>query len=397
MARPLHRLTENTASFVWSEDCQRAFDQLRTCFCSAPVLAYPDFSRPFILDTDASDVGLGGVLSQVDDEGREHVIAYGSRLLTKPERKYWVTRRELLAVITFIQQYRPYLICQKFMLRTDHGSLTWLKNFKDPEGQLARWLERLQELEFDIVHRKGKVHCNADALSRLPCCQCGQPNHDTTPAAEVAVAALQLPEFCESETLRQVQLADPVVGALLRGKEAGSRPEVTAFPALSKTVRRYLQIWEQLEVESGILCRRRRSDGVAPQALQTVIPDALTEEVLSDLHEGTMDGHLGADKTLGRLQERFYWPGHYSHVREWCRDCTVCASHKSPPASRRAPLQPITTSYPLQLVATDIMGPLPESTAGNSYILVVADYFTRYVEALTNPEPGSDNSGTTSS
>ena len=385
VARPLHRLTEKTASFVWSEDCQRAFDQLRTCLCSAPVLAYPDFSRPFILDTDASDVGLGGVLSQVDDEGRERVIAYGSRLLTKPERKYCVTRRELLAVITFIQQYRPYLICQKFMLRTDHGSLTWLKNFKDPEGQLARWLERLQELEFDIVHRKGKVHCNADALSRLPCRQCGRPNHDTAPAAEVAVAALQLPDFCESETLRQVQLADPVVGALLRGKEAGSRPEVTAFPALSKTVRRYLQIWEQLEVQSGILCRRRRSDGVAPQTLQTVIPDALREEVLSDLHEGKMGGHLGADKTLGRLRERFYWPGHYSHVREWCRDCAVCASRKSPPASRRAPLQPITTSYPLQLVATDIMGPLPESTAGNSYILVVADYFTRYVEAYPIP------------
>ena len=105
LARPLHRLTERTAPFTWTQECQESFDRLRECLCSAPILAYPDFQRPFILDTDASDTGLGGVLSQADDQGRERVIAYGSRLLTKPERKYCVTRRELLAAVTFIQQY----------------------------------------------------------------------------------------------------------------------------------------------------------------------------------------------------------------------------------------------------------------------------------------------------
>ena len=161
------------------------------------------------------------------------------------------------------------------MLKTDHGSLTWIKNFKEPESQLAWWLERLQEMQFDIVHRRGKVHCNVDALSRLPCRQCCQPNHDTAPAAEVTVAALQLFQSCASKMLIQVQLSDAVVGPLVRDKEAGRRPQVTAFPALSKTVRHYLQIWEQLEVQSGILCRRHKSDGVAPQTLQTVILDAL--------------------------------------------------------------------------------------------------------------------------
>lgn len=169
IARPLHQLTENSTSFNWTADCQEAFDQLRKQLCSTPILAFPNFNEPFILDTDASDVGIGGVLSQLDSEGRERPVAYGSRILTKPERRYCVTRRELLAVVTFIQMYRPYLAGRKFMLRTDHGSLTWLRNFKEPEGQLARWLERLQELEFDIVHRPGKAHCNADALSRLPC------------------------------------------------------------------------------------------------------------------------------------------------------------------------------------------------------------------------------------
>ena len=176
------------------------------------------------------------------------------------------------------------------------------------------------------------------------------------------------------------------MGPLLRVKEAGVRSEVVSFPATSKAFSSYLQIWDHLEVHSGVLCRRLKSDGVAPQILQTVIPDALRKEVLADFHDGTMGGHLGADKTLEQLRERFYWPGHYTHVREWCRDCAVYASFKSPTPSRRAPLQSIATSYPLQLVATDIIGPLPESAAGNYYILGMADYFTHYAEAYMIPK-----------
>ena len=125
--------------------------------------------------------------------------------------------------------------------------------------------------------------------------------------------------------------------------------------------------------------------GNSPGVLQTVIPDALRTEVLADLHEGTAGGHLGADKTLARLRERFYWPGHFNDVREWCQRCAACQSRKSPAPTARAPLQSIVTGRPLQLVATDIVGPLPESPAGNLYILVVADYFTRYVEAYPIP------------
>ena len=164
ITRPLHCLTERTAKFRWTNECQAAFEELRRRLTTDPVLAYPDFSRQFILDTDASDTGIGAVLSQVDENGRERVISYGSRLLTKPERRYCVTRRELLAVVTFTRQYRSYLAGQRFTLRTDHGSLTWLRNFKEPEGQLVRWLEKLQKIDFEIVHRRGKKHSNADAL-----------------------------------------------------------------------------------------------------------------------------------------------------------------------------------------------------------------------------------------
>ena len=166
IAKPLHYLTEKTAAFEWTESTQLGFEELRGRLVSAPVLAFPDYSKPFILDTDASEAGIGAVLSQLRDDWSEAVIAYASRVLTRPERRYCVTRKELLAVVTFIQHFRSYLLGCEFQLRTDHGSLTWLANFKEPEGQLARWLERLQEFLFHLVHRPGKRHRNADSLSR---------------------------------------------------------------------------------------------------------------------------------------------------------------------------------------------------------------------------------------
>ena len=185
IAKPLYQLTEMNKQFCWSPECQQSFECLKKCLVSSPILALPDFNKPLILDTDASDTGIGAVLSQVVD-GKEQVISYASRILSSAERKYCVTRRELLALVIFMQQFRPYLLGRHFKLRTDHGSLTWLQQFKNPEGQLARWLERLQEFDFDIVHRKGSQHTNADSLSRLPCHQCGRNSHTIAPMIDHA-------------------------------------------------------------------------------------------------------------------------------------------------------------------------------------------------------------------
>ncbi|XP_053356089.1 uncharacterized protein LOC128527651, partial [Clarias gariepinus] len=168
IASPLHELTRKNQPFRWDWVHARAFTQLREALVTSPVLEYPDASRMFILDRDASDVVLGAVLSQVS-EGKERAIAYFSRALSGPEKNYCVTRRELLAVVAALKHFRPYLYGQSFLLRTDHASLVWLLSFKEPEGQLARWLERLQDYDFIVQHRAGKLHANADALSRRPC------------------------------------------------------------------------------------------------------------------------------------------------------------------------------------------------------------------------------------
>ena len=109
---------------------------------------------------------------------------------------------------------------------------------------------------------------------------------------------------------------------------------------------------------------------------QLVVPKSLQKEVLHSLHNGIAGGHLGEEKTLNKLRERFYWPGHTDDVHQWCQTCTTCAARKTPAPKNRGKLQSIQPGYPMQLVAMDLLGPLPESTHKNSYILVVEDYFT---------------------
>lgn len=165
IASSLTQLTKKNVKFIWDHSCQTAFEKLKEKLCSAPILAFPKPGLQYILDTDASDVGIGSVLSQVQ-EGHERVIAYASKKLNAQQQRYSVTRRELLAVITFMNHFRHYLLGQKFLLRTDHGSIRWIFEFKDPPGQVARWLEVLAQYDFEIQHRPGSKHNNADSLSR---------------------------------------------------------------------------------------------------------------------------------------------------------------------------------------------------------------------------------------
>uniref|UniRef100_A0AAV2K8I4 RNA-directed DNA polymerase n=1 Tax=Knipowitschia caucasica TaxID=637954 RepID=A0AAV2K8I4_KNICA len=154
IAEPLHNLTKKNAHFQWHAEHQAAFDTLKHRLTTAPVLGYPLDHGEMILDTDASDTGIGAVLSQMQG-GTERVLAYGSRKLAKAEQNYCTTRRELLAIVDFTSNFRQYLLGRPFKVRTDHSSLRWLTRMKEPEGQLARWLEKLAEYEFEILHRPG--------------------------------------------------------------------------------------------------------------------------------------------------------------------------------------------------------------------------------------------------
>ena len=135
---------------------------------SAPLLVHPDWNKPFLLQTDASDLAVASILAQVDEDGREHVVCYASRQLSAAERKYDTRQKELLAVIWGCECFRKYLLGVHFTVETDHANLRWLMSANHQTGRIARWVLRLQEFDFDIRHKPGKANSNADALSRLP-------------------------------------------------------------------------------------------------------------------------------------------------------------------------------------------------------------------------------------
>ena len=143
--------------------------------CQSPVLAYPSREGKFVLDSDASDFGIGGVLSQIQD-GCEHVIAYASRCLSRSERKYCTTGKEILAVKFCLEYFHHYLYGRHFHLCTDHAAIRWMLEKPAVQGQYARWLTVLSTYDFSIEHRPGNRHSNADGLSRIPCRQCGRDN-----------------------------------------------------------------------------------------------------------------------------------------------------------------------------------------------------------------------------
>ena len=180
-AGALNSLLEAGRAFKWTTACENAFSDLKNALIGNEVMAYRNDTGTFILDTDASNTAIGAVLSQLQWSEKackmvERPIFYASKSLTKPQRKYCVTRRELLAVVTFVQQFKHFLLGREFLIRTDHSSLRWIMSFRDPSEQTARWIEILSRFNFKIEHRVGTKHTNADAMSRVPCdpflCDC---------------------------------------------------------------------------------------------------------------------------------------------------------------------------------------------------------------------------------
>jgi hypothetical protein len=163
---PLTALLKKCKTFVWASEQEVSFTAVKELLVSAPILACPDFSRPFVLQTDASSQDVGAILSQEFEEG-ERPVAYGSRTLTKCEKAYSTTEQECLAVLWAVEKVRPYLEGSEFVVVTDHHSLVWLNNLKDPQGRLARWALKMQQYRFIIRHRPRKDHSASDALSRL--------------------------------------------------------------------------------------------------------------------------------------------------------------------------------------------------------------------------------------
>lgn len=394
IARPLHRLTEVKQKYEWTTACEDAFQTLKRELTSSPILVYPQLEKPFIVDTDASNEGIGAVLSQ-ETKGVEHVVAYFSKSLSKPERNYCTTRKELLAIVKSVEHFHHYLYGRKFLLRTDHASLSWLLNFKSPEGQVARWIQRLQEYDFEIQHRKGASHGNADALSRRPCptdcrhCTRAEDNFECFKPVVRQVASTSDPllNSWNDQNLRQSQLEDSDIKPILEFLESDSaRPVWQAISSFSPTTKRYWALWNSLHLQNGVLYRKWESDDGKTSRWQLILPKSRIPEVLRELHNGATGGHFGLMKTLQKVRERFYWDKIRNDVEQWCKSCNQCAARKGPSKRTRGRLQRYNVGAPFERIALDILGPLPVTNNQNKYILVVMDYFSKWPEAYSIPD-----------
>ena len=364
IAHPLIRLMREDVEFEWTPECQVAFEELKKRLVTAPILVYPDFEKGFKLEVDASAVGLGGVLSQKGDDGHDHVVAYWSSAVPRRQRHFTSTELECMAIHHGIKHFRPYLWGRKFEIVTDHNSLKWLMNLKNPTPKLQRWSLDLTEYEFSITHRPGRVHNNADALSRPPVIQ-------------LNVAGVRRLEQETASGIEEAQKRDYEIGPLYDYVANGELPVKRAL-ALQVIVH-----CQKLYLDEGLLFRRYEvtTPRVAPTVWkQLVLPATYRRAAMEACHDGYMGGHLGEVKTTLKVKQRFWWPKMCSQVEQWVKTCPSCNTKRNPRQRLQGLLIPTVFSYPWEQVAIDILGPLKESQHGHRYVLVVTDAFSKWAE-----------------
>ena len=358
IAYPLTRLLHKDVPFQWTPDCASAFRHLKFLLTSSPILRHFCPSAPIEVHTDASSVGVGAVLIQRHSL-KEHVIAYASRSLSKAEQNYTVTEQECLAVVFAVQRFRCYLYGNPFTVVTDHHSLCWLVNLRDPCGRLSRWALRLQEFNFTVVYKSGRQHADADCLSRLP--------HRTTADDDDnfdGYLASMSPTFPDLRVFKTEQRKDKALTSLFSA-------------ALDSPTDRFC-------VRDGLLYKKNFAPGGARFLL--VVPTSLRLPVLHVMHDDATSGHLGFARTLHRTQERFYWPKMRQTIQRYVASCVQCQRFKlrtSCPPGHLHPVPPPTA--PFEQVGIDLLGPFPRSSSDNRWVIVCVDHLTRYCETAAIP------------
>ena len=361
IAAPLTDLTSSKVTFTWSPQHQKAFETLRQALVSPPILDYPTHDDHFVLTTDASDVGLGAILSTL----RGIVVEYASRSLNSTERKYSTTEKECLAIVWAVRKFRHFLLGAPFTLETDHKPLEWLESAKISHARsqrLERWSLELRAYDFKVVHRPGKDNCHVDSLSRLP----------------ISLVALQAPMTITE--VSKAQRSDPSLSLVIKALEEGETPTTAEWKQFP--LRRYKQIWRQLLLHETVLCRKVKSPTMTEEKFLIVVPASLRKLFLSTAHDKA--GHQGSDRTMSQLSHMAYWVGMAKDTIRYCSLCSTCQISKSLP-TQPAPLQPIVASRPWELVAVDILK-VPQSAKGNQYILVAQDYFSKWPFAQSMPD-----------
>ena len=351
IAEPLHRLTRKQTPFVWGTEQQGAFDVLKDSLANAETLAYFDSNAEETkLITDASPVGLGAVLTQVQG-GCKRVITYASRSLTDVERRYSQTEKEALGLVWGCERFHMYLYGVEFTQLTDHKPLEVIYSTNSRNSaRIERWVLRLQPYRFKVQYVPGKQNI-ADPLSRLGKGKGVCMNDDAEEFIRF-VAETSTPAAMSVQEVEEESWLDPEISQL---RECITTGEWDNAPTQYKAIRSELSILGKLVL----------------RGTRLLIPAKLRDRVVDLAHKG----HQGLTKTKQRLRSKVWWAGIDRQVEAKCKTCHGCQLVGSP-----TPPEPLKhtefPSQPWQDLAADLMGPLPSG----EYVFVVVDYYSRYFE-----------------
>ena len=331
-------------------------------------------------------------------DGSERVISYFSRMLTRPEQQYCVTRREFLAVVESVKYFHHYLLGRHFVVRMDHGSLKWLMCFKNPECQMWRWIRVLSTYDFEIQHRPGKQHGNADGLSRRPCQECrhceqqefkeqsaDQEGLDHGICAVTSKPIERTDRWCEPWSMEQIrawQAEDSDIALALMWKQASRKPAWKDVKKESVVARTYWSMLERLCVLDRILYRSPDPNSKF-SAPRLVPPRAIREQIFIFSHASRTGSHLRINRTASSMRRWFWWPSMKNDVIRWCWQCELCQHHNLSSGPHRSSLHQEPVGAPMECLAFDILSFPVETTEGNTCVLVICDYFTKWVEAFS--------------
>lgn len=417
---------------LWSEEHQKAFEDLKVGLTTAPVLGYPQYDLPFTLETDSSDYGLGAVLSQVQC-GRKRIIAYASRGLRKGEANksnYSSKKLELLALKWAVtDKFRDYLLGSRFVVYTDNNPLTYLLRSKKLAPLDQRWANALAPFNFEIKFRSGVLNTQADILSRLKYHkEADMTSEEIDSCLDDAAATSSLPaelrfrlcqdaiaileDFTDTDdstdpatvieadkadaeqpsppaectlmpTITQKHMAelqndDPHIKRVLHYLTLGRRPKLAEHREETVEVRKYLKQWQRYELRDGVVYRNLQ-DVHGNNIRQLLLPLSLRNTVLQALHDHA--GHQGQERTESLLRSRVFWPNLQDDVVSWLASCERCKISKMPYHRVKTPMGRLVASRPLEVLAMDFTT-LEKSSDGRENVLVLTDVFSKYSVAI---------------
>ena len=395
----------------------KAFHTLKQELLKAPILAYPQFhsKEPFILDTDwcQETNAIGGVLSQVQD-GKERVIQYGGKKMSSSQKNYDPFKGELAAVLHFAKIWKYYLQYRKFILRTDHAPLTFMTKMQPQDRHTLRMLSVLADLDFEIKHRRGASHGNADGISRAPHLRkqpdaqedVGTDDDDLMLLSFINNIEEELEEnnndeehernetqaphssLYDREAMLILQEDDEDLQPVRESLIKGTKPSMLQQAAMTGESRSYFGMWEQLMIgEDGLVRVRRLGPPSSNKKALLCLPRETWDPIIRKIHQE--GGHCGLEATMERISRSFYFPHMKSETQDILRRCQICQQKGGPNVPQKHTLISQQEGQPFQRLSIDFVGPIPGRKP--NYIFTARDTFTKWLEAFPVTAPTAEH------